>query len=64
MGCFGRRYGSRHNEANQHTHWVGTALDRAAGQYPWVLNWRDRGITELEYRCVLVSQLRIAKSLD
>lgn len=50
VGCYGRRYGSRHNMANVQTHWVGTSLDRAAGQYPWLAHWRDRGITELEYR--------------
>jgi hypothetical protein len=50
VGCYGSRYGSRHNIGNKHTHWVASALDCALPKYPWLDRWRHCGITEIEYR--------------
>lgn len=36
------------NEPNKH--WVAQAFDIAQDQYPFVNDWRDRAITELEFR--------------
>ena len=50
VGCYGARYGTRHSEGKEDTHWVGCSVDRATPRYPWLPAHRDKGITELEFR--------------
>eukprot|EP01147_Barroeca_monosierra_P006346 gene6346-9273_t len=50
VGVYGRRYGSYYIPDDASTEWVLHSFDRAADHFPWVQQYRDRAITEVEFR--------------
>ncbi|EDQ89909.1 uncharacterized protein MONBRDRAFT_24824 [Monosiga brevicollis MX1] len=50
VGLYGRRYGSHRIEGNPATEWLDGNLKLAAINYPFVMQWASRSITELEFR--------------
>eukprot|EP00656_Telonema_subtile_P055259 TRINITY_DN8493_c0_g1_i4.p1 TRINITY_DN8493_c0_g1~~TRINITY_DN8493_c0_g1_i4.p1 ORF type:complete len:1105 (-),score=250.00 TRINITY_DN8493_c0_g1_i4:121-3393(-) len=52
VGFYGARYGTcfRPTSWFEQTKWVSEAFDAAKDAFPFVDEWRDRGITELEFR--------------
>ena len=55
-GMYGRRYGSCYNPADDNTQWVLDSFQRASEDYPWVMDHKERAITEIEFRHGFMNQ--------
>eukprot|EP00045_Choanoeca_perplexa_P016585 m.224816 g.224816 ORF g.224816 m.224816 type:complete len:1637 (+) comp17300_c1_seq2:64-4974(+) len=50
IGFFGRRYGSCYNPRDANTDWVKANFDQCQNEHPWVTDYLDKAVTEVEFR--------------
>ncbi|EDQ89080.1 uncharacterized protein MONBRDRAFT_25662 [Monosiga brevicollis MX1] len=50
VGLYGRRYGSCYDPADPNSAWVLHNFEQAKAEHPWIMNYQDRAVTEIEFR--------------